>query len=314
MSEKPDNFEDVIMHLTYLARTGIGFRSSRSASLSLVVILVTMLLTAIGCSSGPKSGSYGTARTWKCGYPETWIINTEPSGARVYLGGASGDQYIGESPVTINVNGGPIVVFQGGIKRWSGVGAAQQEWEDWSGGVHVDQMNQGMYTLKAYKDGLGEAEVKVVYSPGNELLARSVELAGEPDAQGMFRKELPQMTRHMLLRLTPTGSAQLASGYLPPDGRSTNQQQLVAEAQGEYEGALAEYNRAVEKYQAAKSKRSLAAMTAPSSAASGQGWVRVAGALNTIGSQAEVNQTEGELEVARQKLERAKDRLNNLGR
>ena len=46
MSEKPDNFEDVIMHLTYLARTGIGFRSSRSASLSLVVILVTMLLTA----------------------------------------------------------------------------------------------------------------------------------------------------------------------------------------------------------------------------------------------------------------------------
>ncbi len=122
------------------------------------------------------------------------------------------------------------------------------------------------------------------------------------------------MTRHVLLRLNPTGSAQLASGYPPLDGRGTYQQQLAAEAQGEYDVALAEYNRAVEKYQTAKSKQSLNAMTAPSMAASDQGWMRVAGFLNTIGSQSEVNEAEGEMEVARQKLERAKARLNNLGR
>jgi hypothetical protein len=78
--------------------------------------------------------------------------------------------------------------------------------------------------------------------------------------------------------------------------------------------ALAEYNDAVKKYESAKSQRQLGAMEGSVLGASTDGLTRLIGVANALGSQAGLNQAEGAVEVARQKLERARDRLNNIER
>ena len=82
-------------------------------------------------------------------------------------------------------------------------------------------------------------------------------------------------------------------------------------AQREYEQALAAYNRALKKLADARNRACINRMTTPGLMASGSKIGKIVGTLNMAASPVAIRDAEREVEIARQRLERAKARINH---
>lgn len=253
-----------------------------------------------GCSTAPTSGSSYTERYWTSDYAEIWVINTEPTGARVYLSGSTGDILLGTAPIQTRVGPNKITVRQGGTEQWEIAGGGRRDWTEWAKQLRFD--DGGFYTIRAFGDGNSSSEVVVRYSGNDPLLRSSIDEAGLPDDKGLFTRSLPERTRHLLIRLS-------GSTVENPNERGTSARDdaVLAEARREYDEALAAYQKAEEKAQ------QVGALTGLSDQGYAMGNVNPAlallGRMSNSGMRAEALR---DLEAARDRLERAKARLNAL--
>jgi hypothetical protein len=225
-------------------------------------------------------------------YQEEWTIRTEPAGCKIYLN----EEYIGDSPVTTRVNGGEVLVsdFLGQNETFA-------------------PKRQGTWTIKACKEGY-ESATRVVVC-GDDVLARTFQDEKANIKCGWFANEWvnapPIITgkRSVLLELTPFSVARNSNGTSPGNlvAQGTGGGRVAdGAARAEYEQALAAYNQALE--QRNFSRLGANAATVSSTLPGGNTKFN---AINGLAQQYAVDNADTQVEIARQRLERAKARIGH---
>jgi len=259
---------------------------------------------------------YNMTRIASTQYREKCTINTEPPGCRIYCQG----NFVGVSPVTIPLNAGVFELWSAaGGRKWFTEGGASD---------HVT------WEIKAFKDG---------YQPARHVIKAGDEI-GDPVFENAFKgtkdgwlfglteppKEITGQ-RSVLLTLSsdpplanPTASQPTRTAPSANDGTgsegdlpgsmtvqssvewSRRRNPVDRAAKAEYEEALAAYKQALE-------RRNMASL--------GQNSANVLNGmpdvnpkfkvLNSLGQQFVADDADKEVEVARQRLERAKSRMDH---
>ncbi|MFC1762171.1 hypothetical protein ACFL6U_08825 [Planctomycetota bacterium] len=93
---------------------------------------------------------------------------------------------------------------------------------------------------------------------------------------------------------------------------SSNDRSQYADAKAEYREALSTYNEALESLNKARSMAEVNQMTSSSMMSSNQGWIRGLSAFNTMTDPGAIRNAERNVEIARQRLDRARARQEAL--
>lgn len=270
-----------------------------SFSSVLISLLVIFLCTIIfsGCAT-----TYQKSRYWTLKYEEELKVMTEPSGCRIYVVGAQ-TKYKGESPVTVTLNGGDFRVTQYGCYN-SNTGTT---WYDNLSG----STDGGGWTIKAFCEGCKPAETRITFGKTNAFKQTIQKL------KVSSKNTLPSIVvgyNSILLSPEPSHySSSPNSGHRNSQfgGYDNNRQEELAEAKREYEQALAGYNNALRELDNAKNVNSLNNMSFDT-LMSGSKLDRAVGLFNKGTSHLSVQDAERKVQIAREKLNRTKSKLDAL--
>jgi hypothetical protein len=246
----------------------------------LVNVLVIFLASALmsGCASSPPP------RTWSLTYNEKVMVRTEPSGARIYVQ----DNYRGTSPVEVTLNGGELTVKQ------------------WGSSLPLDgSIGAGYWTIKAFLDGHEPASIKILCGETTAYRRAIMEL--RPSA----KNTLPSVVvghNAVVLHLPSSGYSRGSYQSGTSSGRSSA---AYNEAKREYEVALSDYNEAVAELDEARNMRSLSNMSF-GTLMGGSKLDRAVGLLNQGTTHLSLQEAERNVQIARERLERAKARLDAM--
>ena len=253
-------------------------RGISKTGLYFIRVFAMIFVSAIvaGCATTPT-------RTWSLQYEEKVVVRTEPSGARIYVQ----DNYGGTSPVEVKLNGGDLTIVQRG-----------------SALPLNGRIGSGYWTIKAHMDG---------HEPASTIIRR-----GETTAY-----------RNAILQLRPSADNRLPSKvvghnavllYLPKQGMAGGSYQhgpsqtgnaSYVQAKREYDAALSAYNKALEELDSARNMRSLSNMSF-GTLMGGSKLDRAVGLLNQGTSHLSLQDAERNVQIARERLERAKARLDAM--
>ena len=278
------------MNKTAANRPQISFLASHRG-----LVFAASLLVLGGCSTVPVRQANHAPTIYK----EEWAVRTEPAGCKIYINDEYNGEYNGDSPLVTSVTGGEVLA------------------SDFCGqNATFAPKRKGTWTIKACKEGY-ETATRVVVC-GDDVLARTFENE-MADAKWYwwpnpwsYAPPLITGKRSILLELRPISLAQNSNA---PSLANTNGQGIVVghavdgAAQAEYEQALAAYKEKLE--QRNFSRLGANAATVSSTLPGGNPKFN---AMNGLAQQFAVDNSDTEVEVARQRLERAKARMNHSER
>lgn len=268
------------------------------------ILASSIFIFVSGCSSMVEDPvkMVSQERHWDIDYSEKLKVMTIPEGAQVYVEGTKTD-YVGESPVEVELNS-QFGVSQTGSYPSQHRMKSNWLWEtvklgdtNWNGSLSLRYIPSGQWTIKAFKDGYKNAEVVV---PANNQQTQSEMRKAIKNMTVSPSGELPSGIigeNSILITLEPIGQ----SVSQPAQQQQPQQRQTNLSAQAEYEQALAVYNTALEERDNARVAQALP-RAYPNPAL---------GILVDIGAQQMVTEKERSLEIARQRLERAKAKINH---
>jgi len=211
------------------------------------------------------------------------------------------DSYIGISPLTItlsdsdDINGEILQIGKQTVTRNSCSGVKHKSpitWEETYNTNYTGRHGWG-WTIKAYKEGYGKTEIHIVAK--DKYIEATT---GKPIDSLIGKKVTAHRTVLIELQNNSFANSSNNSYNNNSNNRSSN---YSASAQREYEQALAAYNQALKELNNA---RTLAA--APKKYPH-----PALGALMAIAEPHSVAEAERKVEIARQRLERARARINH---
>ena len=229
-------------------------------------------------------------------YREEWTIRTIPAGCKIYINDEYNGEYNGAAPLVTTVNGGAVKVSS-----------------FFDQNEKFTPKRPGSWTVKACKEGY-ETATRVVQC-GDDVLQRTFENE-KPNIKRWwganpwaFAPPVITGRRSILLELHPISIAQNSIASSPGNtieqgfsaGRITDDA-----ARAEYEQALAAYNEALGRRNFSHLGAN-AAVVSDSLPGTNPKW----NAVNGLAQQFAVDNADREVEVARQRLERAKARINH---
>ena len=234
-------------------------------------------------------------------YQETCKVNTEPPGCRIYCQ----EDYQGTSPLEIGLNGGDVEILKSGTYRttftydyWTDQVISSTRSPTRWGGLEFKPKRGGSWTVKAFKEGY--EPTTYVINMGDEIFRNKM------TATVVDESDIPDeivANRNILIVLSPVGARANYDNQRSTDtgARRSRRSEESAAAKREYEEALAAYNQALKELNNA---RTLAA--APKKYPH-----PALGALMAIAEPHSVAEAERKVEIARQRLERARARMNH---
>jgi len=273
----------------------------------IMTLILAFSLFFSGCEQQMSSSGVDTEKQILASttYREKWIVNTEPPGCRIYIQ----DSLIGDSPIELTVNGGEAILVKSGSYHY----VYNYVWDSWSGEtrggerVRISPTNwsparwvpksNGYWTIKAFKEGYETN--KTTITCGDSIFFEAF--------KGIESHNVPEQvvgTRHLLLELRPLSLvSKTEEAYR--SGREYQDEQrrrMYEEAKAEYEAALEAYNNALKEYNDAKILAN-APKSYPHPA--------LGVLMESIGEPSMLAEKERVLEIARQRLERAKAKMNH---
>jgi hypothetical protein len=256
------------------------------------LVCMAGLLVLCGCSTMAVRQSNWTPTT----YREEWTIRTVPAGCKIYVNDEYLGEYNGESALVTGVNGGAVLVsdFLGQNEKFA-------------------PKREGGWTIKACKEGY-ESATRVVVC-GDDVLARTFENEKANIKCGWwanpwaFAPPVISGKRSILLELKPLSLAQNsnATSLANTNGQGVVGGHVVDEAaRTEYEQAMAGYKQAME-------QRNFSRLGANAAVVSNTlpGGNPKFNAVNGLAQQYFVDNSDKDVEIARQRLERAKAKVNH---
>ena len=254
------------------------------------LVFAANLLVFGGCSTMPVRQGNWTPTT----YQEEWTIRTEPAGCKVYVN----EEYVGDSPLVAGVQGGEVLVsdFLGQNETFA-------------------PKRPGTWTIKACKDGYESAARSVVC--GDDVLVRTFQSEKANINRGWWANPWafapPVITgkRSVLLELTPLSLARNLNETSPGN--------IVVQGAGGTrkvdEAARAEYEQSLAAYKATLERRNFSRLGANATAVSstlpgGEAHPKF-NAMMGLAQQYSLDDSDKEVEVARQRLDRATARMNH---
>ena len=265
---------------------------------SLLVRCLGLLMFAVGslalygCESFPVRQANHTPTIYK----EEWTVRTEPAGCKIYINDEYNGEYNGDSPLVTSVTGGEVLVsdFLGQNESFT-------------------PKHKGGWTIKACKEGY-ESATRVVVC-GDDVLARTFENEKVntkwywwPNPWS-FAPPVITGKRSILLELRPPSLAQNSNvtSFANTNGQGAVGGRTVDEAARiEYEQAMAGYKQTLE-------QRNFSRLGANAAVVSNTlpGGNPKFNAVNGLAQQFAVDNSDKDVEIARQRLERAKARINH---
>ena len=252
-------------------------------------------------------------------------VYSEPPQSRVYE--TSNETFLGETPLAVDedaIDGDPtaIIVYlrhlryhrDDATQGW-GTPTVFYQYRIEPTPRYVAQyskddtnfLHHAGWTWKAYKEGYNPTARRVTVQdvladiPLEYLDAESVCNLIDPNQPAIIESQEPLVVAHnVLLELSPARTT-ISSSPSNTSAAAPTARQSSAAARQEYEAALANYNRALENYQ--NTRMLVAAPKAYPHPALGL-------FMKAIGEPSTLNTAERELEIARQRLERANARLD----
>lgn len=227
-------------------------------------------------------------KTWNLQYKEKVTVSTEPSGARIYVQ----DNYRGISPIEVTLNGGDLTVKQWGssLPLHGSIGA-------------------GHWTIKAHLDGHEPDNALIQCGKTSAYKRAIIKLRPSSDDR------LPSVVvghNAVLLYLKPLGlsGGGYGSGSYSGSGASPGHSRAYCEQKRrEYEAALSEYNRVLKKYNDAKAMGFITDLNWANRQSSQPGFDKGMAFLGMLSGKMTKNDAESAVEVARQRLNAAKEQL-----
>lgn len=242
-------------------------------------------------------------------YEEKWTIVTEPPNCRVYVQ----DNFIGVSPVEITCDGGKAELkrtgtynstYTGYLHWWDGLprdGQTVRTPTNWTS-VGWCTATGGLWNVKIFKEGY-EQYTAEIYN-GDNVFNKTFQKIGD--------NNIPERVvgyRRLLCVLRPISQVGQTKQVYRNEYQNQDKQRRknYEAAKAEYEQALAAYNEALKKLNDAKLQAS--ATSASNALSALHPGLKL---LGSLGAQQAVQDAEKELEIARQRLERAKAKMNHL--
>ncbi len=136
-------------------------------------------------------------REWHGLYSEKYSIQTEPSGARIYIQ----DSYVGESPIMGEIKDIKFIMRGTG---YSSVGKSRRSRgaTKWTGKMNLVGGNIHTYKIKAVKEGYKPEEIHIEINLDDAVFAQKLNKSmGNYD--GMFQNNKYQGARNILITLYP---------------------------------------------------------------------------------------------------------------
>jgi hypothetical protein len=276
------------------------------------ILIFPLLVLLSGCSDGvyekpPKMET--EYRYWDIDYIESVKIMTVPEGAKIYIVGATAD-YWGESPVVAKIES-HFKVSQAGTYMSQYRMKPNWLWEtakltntSWNGPLCLSNGSSGQVTIRAFKDGYKNTEY--VFQ-GDNAQSQSEKRRAIAVMTVSPAGELPKGAtgeNSILITLEPVGQS-VAQPSVQSQQQQPESDSTLALAKQEYELAMKAYEDARREYD----------QTAAGTVLSEEGYRTMspaAGLLAGLAGGTARNDAKIKLDSARDRLERAKARLDAL--
>lgn len=256
-------------------------------------------------------------RSWVLEYGEKLTVLTEPTGARIYVEDAMVKD-VGVSPVETMLGPIEFSISEYGEYQveftappFSGVYTNKRRISatNWSGNLETEPANV-IWIIRAFKDGYRPAETKIVFGK-TKAFQRSVPSKLNPDGSlpstVIGNNSILLVLQPVTEAVAPLSTQQQHKTFLPDMDKNEKEN---SDARREYEKALASYNQALKNLDNARTQQNILNLSNPESQK--PGFMTGMGVLmKNIVSPAEVQSAERDVEIARQRLERAKARLDH---
>jgi hypothetical protein len=276
----------------------------------LIVPVVVLIFTE--CTTTQYYTAKDTRHWENCEYIEEYLIQTEPPDCRIYIQ----ENYTGNSPCTGTISGTKFKMYQNGYHTVSylrdeliGQNSNFKRTTDttWNGNLYSEPLSY-RYVIKAFKEGYQPAE-RIIKINSSDTVFMEALASENPDYNGRILTKY-KGKRTILITLYPIGT------YNPDQGTSRENNQSgrytdksnsdYEQAKQEYNNALAEYQKALEELQTARNMRDI------NSLAGGMATDKTGVLLGLVGQGSSiylVRDAETKVRIARERLERAKERL-----
>ncbi len=280
-------------------------------------------------------------RKWTLEYNEKLTVMTEPPGARIYVTGITiGADLIGVSPVQTVLDGGALTAAEYGkypkeqrmSEDWLGdrlEGPTRRAGEIlWSGRLTSTETRETSLTIRAFKEGYRPAEQKWILGRADDpALQRAIEEYNEEHklpSNGTFAGVVTAENSTLIVLERDPGPPKQAAipeasyrpAYpvrdpCPPSGShgSSRSRGDYAAAKREYDVALSGYEKAMVELDNAKNMRSMSNLSL-GTMMQGSKLDRVAGLLGQGSTHLSLQDAERNVQIARERLERAKARFD----
>lgn len=278
----------------------------------ITILSVVIAVTFSGCSTRVTISS--EQRGWASHYQEEVKIDTIPPGATVYIQ----DRRIGTAPITVLVDVSEFNMVQNGTYRskalmtldnklsgWTPIGESVRVSETvWSNNPYAESFNQKTYKIIAYAEGFEPTEKKIVIDYSDPAFNRAIAIAS-PDENGRMSTTFSGERNVLIIlgRIVRRDDASTDSNQESNIGDSRK------EARSEYDAALAGYNRALEELDAARNYKAFFKF---SSGTDTSRLGQIAGLLSKGVSHLSLQDAERNLQIARDRLERAQRRIDSM--
>jgi hypothetical protein len=272
-----------------------------------LTILWLVLTTGCGLGMQPQHTTYQRTRSWVLKYSFPATIQSEPTGARVYIQ----DRYMGDTPLSTILTVNDLSIDQNGytplLCQWdlwltnrNCEPEGDLEWKELSASFN------GGWAIKIFKEGFQQVEFNLQRNSLKHLNNVVASLKVLPDDRLSTDELTSKEPEYFLFALKPTIVAIQTQPQYQQGTSSGN------DLSAEYTAAKAEYESALQAYNVAKSKVDEAQMMntvnrLPGSTGNPLFDLAVKGLAS-----GEVQMQERNLEMAKERLERAKERLRIL--